>query len=114
MDLRAIDAKIAEHVFGWKRNPNPDGFGGAWITEDGYEAVFAGNYSTDIALAIGVLEKVTKNQLWGIKRIGKNFSICIDETTVGYKWAVYGCPLPEAICRHVLHVLGVQLDARGK
>lgn len=107
MDLRAIDAKIAEHVFGWKRNPNPDGFGGAWITEDGYEAVFAGNYSTDIALAIGVLEKATKNGLWGVKRIGKNHSIALDDTSK--PWSVYGCPLPEAICRHVLHVLGYKI-----
>lgn len=107
-DLRKIDALIAEHVMGWELSaPGSQFYIVGASPDDRHHWKKIPAYSTDIALAIGVLEKATKNGLWGVKRIGKNHSIALDDTSK--PWSVYGCPLPEAICRHVLHVLGYKI-----
>lgn len=68
-------------------------------------------YSTSIELAIGVLEKLkTKNpgavDYWAIWSHGQGcYGVRIDNDSMEF-----GLDLPEAICRHVLHVLGVPLD----
>ncbi len=118
-DPRKIDALIAEHVDRFTvENCRPD----IW-THASHYYMAPGHlepipvYSTDIALAIGVLEKLRDDgKVWwaidsGVKDLQEKESWGIQLKGRGNpppwtaKW--YDCPLPEAICRHVLHVLGV-------
>lgn len=112
-NLRALDALIAGHVFGLKtENCRPD----IWDHASHYEhspgrldPIPA--YSTDIALAIGVLERLKSERYWPweIYCHGSSCYGVVIEANADQIQAEYGMPLPEAICRHVLHVLGVPL-----
>lgn len=63
---RALDYAVAEQVFGWKRGKRWGNGNGEWIFPQG-ETYFRNdwdgtpNYSTDIAAAWSVVEKLAKN-----------------------------------------------------
>lgn len=147
-DLRKIDALIAEHVFDayfeatthcphckaplehiedMRGYAEPTKYRCDAPTDSGYQCdwrfLVCPLYSTDIALAIGVLEKLeSKNpdSNWAIIRLNAKPNVSSRSTLVGYeirlfdgriyREAEYSCPLPEAITRHVLHVLGVPIE----
>ncbi len=121
-DLRKIDALVAEHVFGFAWDPggilkDPNGY--CVVQEkEGEPTWYCENtlphYSTDIALAIGVLEKLNAERGWHwvIRKSDarSSYETCIDPEPNSGKdrcGLQFSTSLPEAICRHVLHVLGV-------
>lgn len=108
-ELRQIDALIAEalgakdcpHDASWK-DPEYDGYC------KNCDRSFPGHYSTDIALAIGVLEKMRRDSGW-VWTIAASIDIQVGVGVHEKNHKAYVCPIPEAICRHVLHVLGVEI-----
>lgn len=126
---RKIDALIAERVFGLPVLEGPDPYvhlpglqsrgRDFWLkgSHEGcyYDWALCPAYTSSVELAIGALERLREREERTYWMIGSS-------TYADPRWTVhlryreydgarfYECPLPEAICRHVLHVLGVSCD----
>jgi hypothetical protein len=121
---RAIDALIDHYVWGYEpadkiETGRKDHFIYLRKTAGG-EGV--PRYSSDTALAIGVLEKLRERdpgrpetwKLWAHGGSCYGVGIYIDMPIDRCQEMDYGIPLPLAICTHVLHVLGVSVETPAK
>lgn len=118
MSNRRLDALIAEHVYAIvpRELINPDGKLVALIDSAYTDRCVSipSSYSSDVALAIGVLEKLaSKGKLWSVANTGIDIQVQIGVLARNGK-AYVGLSLPEAICRHVVSVLGLDSGEKGE
>lgn len=108
MDLRKIDAKIAEHIMGWEPDPHSKK---SWIVPigDKYEHrdCSVPEYSSDISAAWEVVEKYGD---WPqcLDRSGNNYNYRIAVKGIVYTTDAKTAPL--AITKAALRVKGIDIS----
>lgn len=119
MNLRKLDALVAEKVMGWKDISGPDHGIDMWQTPEGHRGIRGKDipsYSTDIAAAWEVAEKLSQ-LCFGLWRVGDEWECELDSNdgrflVAGDSVHVFGSGIsaPLAICLAALKAVGVSED----
>ena len=111
MTNREIDALVAEKIMGYKlKREDCNSF---WVDEDGDEPNHSHKYSTDIAAAWEVLDKIQYGKFYSISNddIYKKYRM---EMKIGMgkenEFVITGNSLPMVICLAALRFFGVHCE----
>lgn len=106
-----LDALIAEHVMGFQRKLSDDGQFSLWVWSDGTARWFVPGYSTDIAAAFTVTERIPGLVLEDWRHEPSAPAPWAAYFTLeggGSSWQGFGKTAAEAICRAALILRGVK------
>lgn len=106
---REMDALVAEKVMGWEKvHNNPVVWGDSWYGIDGDALMRLPHYSTDIAAAWQVVEKVIAGDEYEIGFENGQHYAKLGSAKGGYAWAgqATGTTAPHAICLAALKAVG--------